>query len=480
MNKYEALKYVKGIKEDIDVFLPSEDDTQYPTLDDGIPVYASIIKEPMDREENVRGDQQLFCFEVFTEKQLSYLEKNPDDRKTICYFFTALLSSKDLEFSSLMSLAENNQPFNYKTYIMYNRDSYPSTGVHHIDGRLSISFPIESKHVKKLWEDKIPFFFDVTLCWTDAITASSNGIPSPEIVHSRIVSIINSERHNNANNNSKKKLPTAPSRKSANIWIRVYAVGGGNAIYIVYPDSRTILFDCGLDLYSPKAYKEALLKIIDLKPTTVIISHWHLDHYCLLNFIDSSNLQHIIMRNEDNMSDYAHLILDDIVKRSGAQKYIIDKLPSGQFDKDWLINYFQYQRTNIFLGHGVQGQPYIGYDNSINDRSIILSIGDQWKRSILPSDASYYSWPHDSELDLTECAKLVIPHHGGSIYTIPTPAKNILKYKNAYISSHFDPMKLEHKKFLDSFMVPPVYSPFYQYTKSVQTKNNQPYLKFSV
>lgn len=222
--------------------------------------------------------------------------------------------------------------------------------------------------------------------------------------------------------------------------VTIYKVGHGNAITIENDrqgdEYRCILFDCGTDRNQLKRmdtdYHNTKNTIIQsVKPTTIIISHIHSDHYSLMNDVDMSDVKLVVcprelFDNRKNTYDFTESIRERL--KDNEVKCVC---PEGFIEKKVLSKY-GYNRITIFKGKGWDPYAYSGdpeadildewevgcikYSNKDNDSGIILSIAGTEGHAILPGDCSYYSWPDEPELEFDKLRRLVVPHHGGNVY----------------------------------------------------------------
>ena len=219
--------------------------------------------------------------------------------------------------------------------------------------------------------------------------------------------------------------------------VKIYKVGHANTVSIENDrsdkDYRCILFDCGK---SSDKYKRTVDVIKHkLKPTTLIISHWHGDHFSLVEEIDTSRLKLIIVPTayEFKMADSIKKTLCFLNKK-GVKIVAL----RSEFD----LKRYGYNRIKIFLGENNQLPDQselwdedntleeleeaigrINYSRTVDDSGIIMSIAGKKYHAILPGDCAYYSWPDSKELEFEGLNRLIIPHHGGKVL-IPEPGRD--------------------------------------------------------
>ena len=212
--------------------------------------------------------------------------------------------------------------------------------------------------------------------------------------------------------------------------VEIYSVGNANTIAISknkntsasqrFMPGECILFDCGEkgNLYG------AVEKAKTLQPKAIIISHWHEDHYNMLNALDCSKLKLLaypdikICKNSQTAARIKNLVSRNV-------KTVIElKDDAGLKKCRSELNKLGFKGIELFLGQNkMPNGQNIGYNNSINDSCVIMSIEKNNKRVILPGDCSYFSWPATSKLDIKQTDYLVLPHHGGQVY-VPQISNN--------------------------------------------------------
>ncbi len=228
--------------------------------------------------------------------------------------------------------------------------------------------------------------------------------------------------------------------------ITIYKVGHGNTITIE-KDGKCLLFDCGCDYFEIKTkkgfktpiltpqYKDTKNEIINsVKPTGIIISHLHDDHYNLINSLTDENLQNLQFVLYPKRSDGKNTrwqFTHKIKKIERDKKATVKELaPKEAIPKDYLKQ-FGFDNISIFRGKNKQdpgdNSPlgHISYVRSVDDSGIILSLKHYTNNTyaVFPGDCSYYSWPDAAELDLKSVERLVIPHHGGHVIISKEPNK---------------------------------------------------------
>lgn len=248
---------------------------------------------------------------------------------------------------------------------------------------------------------------------------------------------------------SKKSIKAYLDSISSNVGkgsvVRVLNVGQANCIRVSDPNSKTSLFfDVGRPLkgyYNKNGYvhntdldsgTDVTANIGDLnlyKPTCVLISHWHFDHFA------------------------AYINLRDYGLNS---TWLVPKIDKGTIvSASRLMKYFQKHNASskapdIFCVDGV-GKLYDNNNgfqlwkgkvtSNLNTGCLILRIDD----TLLSGDSLYQYWPQGLTNDLGGVKNLIVPHHGSSLGNAANKntAHAIIscfsdKQKYAYVSCGFN------------------------------------------
>lgn len=403
-------------------------------------VYAHLLEGYMDDSE-ISNEKILLFMELFTEESIEDTIRNlnadviPEDSYHPAQYTFTVTGDIDSDEASYCNHIKNLCNDNNG----WIKGKLCTTAQEGIYGHVSLSFGLVHKEHNN---SKLPLELDATFIPIQLSSSDSNTISELRITFSDAIEIINS------NSGSLPEVPEESGDDGEDLRIpykvTVYKVDNANTITIE-KDDKCILFDCGKNDYTnPKVINY----IIDhVKPTTIIISHWHKDHYNLLTSIDTSRLQHVIYPyyaySQQHIIDYQNAVCKlACLQKQGVTITDLSKVAS--YNKDFLKNY-GYSNIDCFIGTkqpdpGV-GSPlgHINYNRDIDDSGIILSIKSYHNtfRAILPGDCSYYSWPGVNELDLGNTAKLVLPHHGGHIISQSTVNPSSLMYSGYFVSSGF-------------------------------------------
>ena len=376
-------------------------------------VYAHLIKEPLDKEE-MRDSNLLLHFEIFTERSIQsdnifFTNHQIANEDYIPYIYTFSITNEHDNSTEELSkfeqeILENNG------WIKGKISKNSNIG---FQGHLSLAFGLVHKEHNN---QKLPLELDASFIPIRMSIGDKyySKLQETKEINARILHNIeyNPTEMSNLDSQQSSDNPSTPYN------VKIYKVGAANTITIE-KDDHCILFDCGKR--NPPV-PSVINKIIDnVKPTIIIISHLHTDHYNLITNINCDKVTHIIVPDLNIIIAKNSSITNFLVALKKRNIQIIDLSKINDY-KD-LLKTFGYSNIDIFLGTN-RGDPgensplgHIKYDRSIDDSGIILSIKshNSDKRAIFPGDCSYYSWPNEEELNLLNTIKLIVPHHGGHI-----------------------------------------------------------------
>lgn len=427
----------------------------HPETNNNISAWAYYIENALDAEETVRNDKRVFYFEIYTDSQIKYICENIESNQFIpaSYSFTAILSEK-MDERQIYNIRQAFTPNTYARIMLRDNSAIMTDGENHISGRLQFSYIPVAKYRNNDSFKTLPTFCDATMCWK--INASAR-LSESELIK-KLDKIVNDIR-----NNSSTSLPESPlvsdnlpDEETNKTQVNIYNVGGGNTTLAMYPNGKSLLIDCGIDTYNPKNYLNTIRTIINnICPSIILISHWHLDHYSLFNFINKDNLEWIIVPNTPSMPPSIAITICSLRTKLG--KNLVLDLSSVN---NWPNNFLQlmgYKNTFLFTGMGQTPNPNSGlsgppYTDIENETAIIVSIGTSWKKIIIPSDVSYFNWPDKQELKISDGCYFIVPHHGGNVFLTQLSVLNSVKYETIYISTNFCHMLNNHQDYLNKMM----------------------------
>ena len=390
----------------------------------------------MDKEESLRDGKRLFYFEFYSAPQLHYLDEalaNNTDYEHGAFSFTAILPADDKRINFIEEVFSQKY---VKCSLKKDLPILPKSELF-LPGIVEFSYYIKQEYYS---ESELPYFSDAYLC-IDSLEPLKN-----DVLLSRIDEIF-------ANINSGISVSDIPEINSTNsdndaikcgVTVKIYRLGGANAAYATYPNKKSLLIDCGCDRYIPNKYINTMIDINkNVRPSGIIISHWHIDHYALFTNINYSNLEFIVVPSMQGMPDNISIKIYELQQKKSAILYALDL---GPVPKNWLSSH-GFCNTSMYIGNGVLPHPNagfgdLGYRDSCNESAIIMRIGTSYKSLILPSDVSYFNWPKNinPELQFTRNHRLVVPHHGQKVYVDNTP-KHTIEGATLYVSSAFKSIK---------------------------------------
>lgn len=200
-------------------------------------------------------------------------------------------------------------------------------------------------------------------------------------------------------------------------------------IYVNYPKSRKqfkVIFDCGFQKVneiksdssftfceeyctqdSPNdnniIFELALKRAAAFKPDLVILSHWHFDHYCLLESLNNEKDFMVI-------APYFPPSQEQIINKQGID--IINRLMENNkiyFVKD-SDDGLVYNSGGMFLYKTSSSNERKYLDKN----ALILTLRDV----LLPGDCTYNEFPKLLEKRISEFSKFICTHHGNDIDSI--------------------------------------------------------------
>ena len=406
-------------------------------------VLARILDDFMDEEERQgENGENLILMDIFTDEMIDALSEDGYNREQIYpqYFFQAWIAQNDESFDRLKGCAHEN---GWVSVTIRESAVVPTDQEFFIRGELCLLCGIDAKTAEKA---NIPLSKEVQLCWTDE-SASLFSSDMHWSIANRVVSApIQCGSTHSVEFNTDISTPRLQEQNPHdNPRRRGYKINVGHANTVVITqdnsqdDGKCLVLDCGIG--SIQKYADAHKYILkNVKPTDVVITHWHIDHYNLLSELDTSELQHIIIpcpppprQKKVHYATYRFLqdhkeLLLDTSQMSSVKNLLYD---------------LGYENVFMFKGEN-KGNPqnpmygYIVYARPDDDEGLIVCIMDSGGTSIIfPGDCSYYSWPDVPELNLEHTKKLLVPHHGGHIITKYFKSSQLL-YQTAYISSSKD------------------------------------------
>ena len=417
MSRKQSKTVLKEAISTYNLFRPSDN---YP-----IEVWAHYLRDSV--EEDLYGENKRnFIFEINTDSMIhrtydTFLNREFDNYLQISYTFTSILDVNNICPAHQYPFMEIRN--DYIRCILKNIDDI-SPEDKYLEGTITVSLPCR---FSEKTDDVLKRTYPAALVF---ISYDAKTQPAQESYEEwkSTVKIARSLLENNTNQITK-LLPSGNSRNNTNI--RIYSVGCANTVFIQHYTGLNILFDCGCE--DDPQYDNSKSKIQDLDPDIIIISHWHEDHYNLFaSYFKNKHFQYIIYNNIQKCEN-DQLVVD----LASVHQKTIDL--SQITYSPYIFSVGKCDDISLFIGSGNKpSNPqygYISYSNELNDIGIILCIGtadDYHNRIILPGDVSYFCWPQTQELNLNTVSHLLLPHHGGSVYT--TNLFQNFNYPQIYVS----------------------------------------------
>ncbi len=462
-------------------------------------VLAHYIPNAIDTDEALNPDggiKQLY-FELITERQI--LDESSPDNLGIdfSYSFVAEVSPDDPAYENVSGkFAEESYCW---VTLIGERDE--TNQENSISGYATISYSVPL-HLRI--EEELPTITSAYLSWQDGTRIEENDLKEKHLDYVRDLDnrfreetsridnnqksgssdsekgirsdsgnsgSVDSGKAHGGNDGSSKDGNSSNGSGSSNpavVDIQIYRVGLANTIYLKYSNDKSILLDCGLDVNNPKTKKYTNTRnyiLKHLKPTTLIITHWHTDHYNLLTDFG----------NQMKLGALEQIIYPEYGPIPKAIKSIFLKLknkgvrliPFSKTTKTYNLGN-DYPFTTIWRGNGSipssteQQLLCIGKNSNdpknvkINDNGLILLVDCNGREVILPADVGYYCWPDEIKNKLSTFEIMVLPHHGCQVYGLSNVPVNQSNCKQVYISNRFnifaDLKDNYHRTFIDTLL----------------------------
>lgn len=422
MNKKDSVKLINTIK----------DYRPYPSEGKEVRVLAHYLPDAMEHDDVYENGTYPYCFEFFTERQVNDVIYNRTEAFGLfCFSFVSYLPLDDDEIDEIKEYFSNKQ---YAWVTLKDPSDVNDNDIHHIEGLATIACPAQPKAYD---ECKFPSLMRIAMCWGE-----SGSIRDAESID-RFFSTLSSRSfpYTDGNIDALEDTERKLFSEGTDYTIKIFKVGFANSIFVKYKSGESLLIDCGIDnTYVQKGVMNAQNYIKQkVKPTNILISHWHEDHYNMLGNLDVTNLKCVITPDSGTMNDNTRLLLETW---SNSVNII-------SFTKTKPSNFLEslFPGLKLHIGKGLtpsateQNQKCVGIvtrpqnETQLNNEGIIVTISHKNRTVIMPADVSYYNWP-EYVLDLIPTAeKIVIPHHSGQVYGLLNVPQNTNPSRKVYISS---------------------------------------------
>lgn len=434
MNKNDAMGIINRIIEDNNPFLPGKRCTTR--------VLVHFLENTIEDDLLPEGETCLY-FELFTKEQIENSINKVNSAHLGCYFIS-ILSKNNRLVNQINELYEKDK---YLWATMCDTNLIGFNYAVSLPGRTSLSYELPYKYRN---EEKLTSDFNASLYWSDSCSEAENSLKNSFISSKNNgftcggtgVGNSNKDKGNNSGDEDSNGCSKKIFSNKTKMTIKIFKVGAANTTYIKYENGNSILLDCGVDFLNPQNYTDSYNYIIsELHPTVIVISHWHPDHYNLIEQIDSSELQQVIYLDYGIIPDHIRRLFVQWetagIQINGFTDYIPEKYLHA-----WCPDIYLYVGEGNIPDSALQTTNYVGINTNgnsqidINDKGIIVVVCCKNRIVILPADVAYYSWPERVKNALADCDKLVVPHHSCQVYGL----NNAPQYRNTnlviYISNY--------------------------------------------
>lgn len=210
---------------------------------------------------------------------------------------------------------------------------------------------------------------------------------------------------------------------------------------MIFDEKNCVLFDCGASIFysdkSLKLVKDKNDKITDGKITTLIISHWHIDHCNILKMYEDKDIKHFccVFVPNNNVS----LTSKNILKKLKRHCSCVNVVGPSKIKKHLEI---VYSGMNCCLWTAENKK-------SLNSTGLSLCFFGENSVCFFPADHSYeqlwemyFSGPLFKSLEVN----VIVPHHGGNGGKMKTIGLNAKKAvvsvgKNNYFHPNNESLK---------------------------------------
>lgn len=431
MNLKESRKLIQRIKREYEPYSES--------AKKGIRFLAHYVSNAYDHEGAYEDGTEPYYFELFTQRQINdIINNNYDIVGSFTYSFISYLRPDDAERNAIVEEFANNKYI----WVTIKDSAYVNDNDrYHIPGDFYLACPASQKAYD---EEGIPQNASVELCW-----GSSNTSEVSERIQSSFDALSQSNYPpNDSIRDGEDEWERKQFSENTDLTIKVFRLGMANSTYIKYKNGESLLIDCGKDTkYTKKGNMTAESYIVKkVKPTYLIISHWHQDHCALMSYLDVSQLKEVlVVGSPAPLNEYTIL-------RNWSAKGIKVASFLPKSNPYYLNSVFPGISMYVGLGQTPnlhdQLQKYVGtVDLPVqktleNNTGIIVVVNWKNRTIIIPADVSYFNWPDPVKTLLPSAERIILPHHSCQVYGMLNVPVNTNPKRQVYISNY-------NKKFID-------------------------------
>ena len=219
----------------------------------------------------------------------------------------------------------------------------------------------------------------------------------------------------------------------------VWNVGQGNANEIVLNDG-SLMFDCGCDWHYSFNQIEDIISKRNIEKVVLIISHWDLDHYKLLDTPNETLMRKVELAIFPTImySLTSKRIASYLISRLKKRCYTIS--PENCIDthrlklKEQLCPFCEGMCIDLFVGNYVKSTNVSGLSLTVETKSQVLLLTGDHDSSQVWDDQLNYVKPDT----IPRYLNIVVPHHGGGKSPKTIPILSSFVCNKAIISVGYD------------------------------------------
>ncbi|NFG41028.1 MBL fold metallo-hydrolase [Clostridium botulinum] len=205
--------------------------------------------------------------------------------------------------------------------------------------------------------------------------------------------------------------------------VKIYNVGDGNCLYIYCDNGSRILFDIGHN-YNPflihdDKIRKAENSIKKMKPHTIILSHWDLDHVIGVVFAKQWIFKRPWIAPDLNVLPTSQVSMGALRVAKYLELYNQLYLVDSKYR-----NHLIYSKSNISIWCGkgnVKGRRL----TETNNAGLIIEFNQGEILTLLPGDCEYLALPDNLNFSKKRFNHIVIPHHCSAMDTSVLSTKSV-------------------------------------------------------